>query len=435
MLDMSQARGSDGFAVDAPAIPSDERVSARTWYAVCVLAMVNCFANMDRIGLSILLELIKRDLHLTDAQLGIVSGFAFAVFYVLLGLPLAWIADHYSRVKLLSVCLALWSAMTAVTGMAQSYSQLFAARMGVGVGEAGSHPPAHSLIGQYFPRQKRALGIGVFNAGAALGGAGGLALIGILGEQLGWRTALQIVGAMGIPLALLVYFTLPEPARPVLPRESKDSALQNIGALLRRRAYVHLVLAFSIAHVGTQGFSVWSPAFLMRSFGMRMGEVGAWLGGITAAFAITGTLLGGYLTSRLLSRDARWELWLPMSMTALCVPVFAAMAFSPTAGVALGLKALNTLFGGMGTGVAIAAVQSFAEPRQRATAVAITLLVSALLGTGAGPYVIGAASTALEPTFGTESLRYALLATPVMLVWAVIHYALAARDALRDRVN
>jgi predicted MFS family arabinose efflux permease len=423
------------IAADKAWQPESGKIPFKSWYAIVVLAMVNCFAAMDRVGLSILLEMIKHDLHLTDAQLGMVSGFAFAVFYVLLGLPLAWVADHYSRVKLVSVCLALWSGMTAVTGLAQSYSQLFLARMGVGVGEAGSHPPSHSLIGQYFPRQKRALGIGIFNAGAALGGAGGMALIGVLGEQLGWRAALQIVGVMGIPLALLIYFTLQEPVRPPAPPGTQDSALATIKTLLRRRAFVHLIFAFAIAHVGTNGFSVWSPAFLMRSFGMSMSEVGAWLGGISAAFAVFGTIAGGALASWLLPRDPRWEIWMPLITTTLCVPIFVMMAFSPTAGFALAAKALNTLVGGMGTGVTMAAVQSFAEPRQRATAVALTLLVSALLGTGAGPYVIGATSTALEPMLGIESLRYALLVTPVMLMWAIAHYALSARGALRDRVN
>jgi MFS family permease len=195
------------------------------------------------------------------------------------------------------------------------------------------------------------------------------------------------------------------------------------------------VLAFAIGQVGSQGFSVWAPTLLMRSFHMGMGEVGAWIGGITAAFAVVGTVFGGVLASRLLPRDARWELWIPAIGFALCAPIFVMMVFSPTAWIVLALKALNTLFGAIGTGVAIAAVQSFAEPHRRATAVAIALLLSSLLGTGAGPYLIGAASTALEPMLGQESLRYALLVAPIILVWSVVHFMLSARHALRDRVN
>jgi predicted MFS family arabinose efflux permease len=435
MLKTTRARKSEGASVGASKNAPVTKISAASWYALSVLAVINCFAYMDRIGLSILMELIKRDLHLTDAQLGLVSGFAFALFNVIFCLPLAWVADRYSRVKLISACLALWSAMTALSGFAKNYPQLFLARAGVGVGEAGCHPPAHSLIGDYFPREKRALGIGLFNAGAAVGVAGGLALIGALGEKLGWRASMQIVGLMGLPLALLTYFTLAEPPRPVLQKENLETPLRSVGSLLSRPAFVHLVLAFSIAQVGTQGFSVWAPTFLMRSYHMGMAEVGAWIGGITAAFAVVGTVFGGLLVSWLMPRDARWELWLPAGAVALCAPLFLMMVFSPAAWIVLLLKAFNTFLGAIASSVAIAAVQSFAEPHRRATGVAIAILLSSLLGTGAGPYVIGFASTALEPMLGQESLRYALLTAPLMLAWSVVHYTFAARSALRDRVN
>jgi predicted MFS family arabinose efflux permease len=433
MLQTSSAKEGEG--VGRPQKAPVAKITGAGWYALLILGMINCFAYMDRIGLSILMELIKHDLHLTDAQLGVVSGFAFALFNVILGIPLAWIADRYSRVKLISVCLALWSAMTSLSGLAMSYGQLFVARMGVGVGEAGCHPPAHSLIGDIFPREKRALGIGLFNAGAAVGVAGGMALIGALGQHLGWRAAMQIVGLMGLPLALLTYFTLKEPPRPALHKESVESPLRSVSTLLRRSSFTHLVLALSIALVGTQGFSVWAPTFLMRSFGMGMVEVGAWIGGITASFAVVGTIFGGLLASWLFPRDARWELWLPAAMVAICVPLFFLMVLSPKAWIVLVLKALNTFFGAIGSSVAMTAVQSFAEPHRRATAVAIALLVTSLLGTGVGPYLIGLASTLLEPTFGKESLRYALLVTPVMLIWSFGHYVIALRTALKDRVN
>jgi predicted MFS family arabinose efflux permease len=325
--------------------------------------------------------------------------------------------------------------MMAASGLARTYPQLFLTRVGVGVGEAGCHPPAHSLIGSYFPREKRALGISIFNLGAAVGFAGGVALIGVLGEHLGWRAALQIVGLMGIPLALLTFFTLKEPPRPPLHKENRESPFQSIGGLLRRRSYVHLVVAYSLGMVGSNGFSTWAPAFLMRSYGMGVGEVGVWIGGITGAFAALGTLSGGVIATGLMRRDLRWELWLPALSIALCIPLFLMMILSHSVWWVLVLKAVNTLFGAIGTGVALAALQSFAEPHRRATAVAIALFLQALLGTGVGPFLIGLASTALEPTFGQESLRYALLVTPVMLVWSITHYALAARNSIRDRVN
>jgi MFS family permease len=429
----SMTAGSDG-AEDAPIAPP-VKMTARTWYAVGILALINCFALTDRIGMSMLMELIKHDLQLTDRELGLVTGLAFALFNVMFSIPLAWVADRYSRVKLISVCLGVWSAMTAVSGLAQTYTQLFLARVGVGIGEAGCHPPAHSLIGDYFPREKRALGIGLFNAGAATGVAGGMALIGYLGEHYGWRSALQVVGVLGLPLAVLAYFTLHETPRPSLHKASAESPLKSITALLKRRAYVHLVLGASISLIGTQGFSTWAPSFLQRSFGMGLVETGAWIGGLTASAAVLGTISGGLIIAWLFPKDARWEVWLPAWCVALCIPMFVAMVFSPSVWMVLALKAMNSFFGAIGASVAMTAVQSFAEPYRRATAVAIALLLASLLGTGAGPYVIGYVSTALEPTYGQESLRYALLLGPAMLVWAVVHYLLAARHALRDRLN
>jgi predicted MFS family arabinose efflux permease len=435
MLETPRANEPDGAGMSPPQFAPVTRITPAAWYGLFILSLINCFAYMDRIGLSILMELIKHDLHLTDAQLGLVSGFAFALFNVLLGLPLAWVADRYSRVKLLSICLVVWSAMTAVTGLARNYPQLFLARAGVGIGEAGCHPPAQSLIGDYFPRDKRALGIGLFNAGAAIGIAGGMALIGWLGENYGWRAAMQIVGVMGIPLAVVTWFTLADPPRPAIRKEDRESMWQSVAALLRRRSYVHLVLGVSLALVGTQGFAVWSPTFLMRSFHMGMTEVGAWLGGVTAVSAVLGTVSGGVLVAWLMPRDARWELWLPALCTAACIPLFIAMIVSPAAWIVLTMKALNTFLGGIASSVGIAAVQSFAEPHRRATAIAIAILLTSLLGTGAGPFLIGVASTALEPAFGEESLRYALLVAPAMLLWSVLHYALASRKAREDRVN
>jgi len=405
------------------------------WYAVAVLFLINCFSFTDRIGLSVLLELIKHDLKLTDAQLGLVAGLAFALFNVLLVLPLAWVADRYSRVKLISVSLLLWTAMTAISGYARNFTELFIARAGVGVGEAGSHPSSLSLIGDYFPRESRALGVGLFNAGAVAGVAGGMALIGVLGEKYGWRTSLQLVGVMGIPLAILAYFTLPEPARPPLRREHKEGMWSTVWTLVQRPAFRNLALAISITFIGSQGFSVWAPTFLIRSFGMSVGAAGAWIGGITASCGIVGAIVGGLLMLRLMPRDGRWELWLPAGATALCVPTFVLMILTDQVWVVLAMKGLNGFLGAGAASASSAALQSFAEPRRRATAVAITLVLTSLLGSGVGPYLIGLASTALEPALGAESLRYALMLTPIILVWGVVHYLLAARSAIKDRVN
>lgn len=435
MLDKSRSDEELGTVALAASSPSSSKVPAASWYALAVLTFINIFGYMDRIALSMLMQPIKLDLHLSDQQLGLLSGIAFALFYAILGIPLARLADRSSRVRLISICLTLWSTMTALSGFAQNYTQLFLARIGVGIGEAGCVPPAHSLIGDYFPRAKRALGVSLFNAGAAVGVSVGMFAIGAMGETLGWRASLQIVGLLGLPLAAVTFLTLREPARPRIEKADAESAFQSIGGLLRRPAFVHLAIAFSLGQVATHGFSQWAPTFLIRSFNMGMAEIGAWIGAISAGGGVLGVVVGGLLAARLIPHDARWELWLPGGALATCIPLFVAMVLSPFAWLVLLLKMLIAFFGAISSGVAIAAVQSFAEPARRATAVSLVLFLSALLGGGAGPYLIGLASDLLEPAFGKESLRYAFLIAATMLGWAAIHYFLAARNSLKDRVN
>jgi MFS family permease len=390
---------------------------------------------MDKVALSILMQPIKLELALSDGQLGLISGIAFALFYAIMGVPLAWLADRKSRVKLIAACLTLWSVMTSLSGMARNFPQLFLARVGVSIGEAGCVPSSHSLISDYFPREKRAFAISLFTAGSAVGVAGGMMLIGVLGEKIGWRHALQAIGLMGLPLALLAILTLREPSRPKSDAVAREKPWRTITLLLRRRAFVHLALGYAIAHICSDGSAQWYPSFMMRSFGMRMAEVGFWVGMITAGFGVLGVLSGGFLASWLLPRDPRWEQWIPFGATAVSIPFFILMVLSPNAATALTMRALMIFFNAMGQAVATAAVQTFAEPHQRATAIALVLFLAALLGGGGGPYLIGLMSDLLEPAFGQESLRYAMLVSCVMLAWATIHFFLASRNALKDRVN
>jgi MFS family permease len=234
---------------------------------------------------------------------------------------------------------------------------------------------------------------------------------------------------------LLAFLTLREPPRPRLEGDARESIAQTVGALLRRPAFVHLALAFSIGSIATQGFGQWAPTFLIRSFGMSMGQTGAWIGAISGGGAVIGMLAGGFLASRLIPRDSRWELRLPIIATVIQTPLFVLLLLSPTPSLALTLNALTAISGAFASGIAIAAVQSFAEPHRRATAVSLVMFLMSLLGTGAGPYLVGLVSDLLAPRFGQESLRYALLLSSVMLVWAIVHFVLANRSASKDRVN
>jgi len=422
----------DYTATGQPA--ADAKIPAAGWYALAILTLISLFSYMDKQAVLILLEPIKVDLGLTNTQLGLLSGMAFAALYTILGLPLARLADRTSRVKLLSACFAVWSVMTAVCGFAQTFTQLFLARMGVGVGEAGCFPAAHSIIGDRFPGGRRALAIAILQSGAALGGSFGLFLIGYIGQHYGWRVALQVVGLAGAPMILLVMLTLPEPARPTSPHIAGERFHKALGGLLRRPAFLYLVIGYSLAMMGTNGVSTWTPTFLLRTFGLSLSAVGAWYGLASASGSILGLLTGGVLVGRLMRKDPRWELWICVVAYCIVLPLYAAMTLSPTWWMAISLQAASTYFSAMGAGAGLSAIQSFAEPRRRATAVAVLLFCSGLLGAGAGPYIIGVVTDLLIPRFGKDGLRYAMLMSQVMLAPGIFFFALSGLRSTKDRV-
>jgi MFS transporter, Spinster family, sphingosine-1-phosphate transporter len=399
-------------------------------YVLGLLTALSFFNYLDRMVMAILVEPIKRDLGLSDTQMGLVSGFAFALLYAVLGLPLARIADRRSRVALVSVSLVLWSAMTALTGMARNFLELFMARVAVGVGEAGCMPASHSLIGDLYPAQRRALAISIFQAGGYLGQSLGLALAGAAAQFWGWRAAVVLAGLLGVPLALIVFFTVREPPRSEAHSQvSREPLRETLRALGTTRPFVHIVLGVAVAAFGSYGMAQWIPAYFVRLHGLSLTEVGLYSGATAAFGAVLGTVFGGYVVSRLSRRDVRWELWWPMVVFTLfpllILPSFVVADWK----LALGFQLAAFFVGASGGGVALSSAQTYVEPHQRATAIAIILLMSSLLGLGLGPVAVGIISDLLAPNLGIESLRYALIATTVIPFWAAVHFGLAARSS------
>lgn len=405
-------------------------------YALSLLFFVSFFNYMDRMVLAVLVEPIKAELGLTDSQLGLLTGLAFAALYATLGIPLARLADRKSRVVILSACLVLWSVMTAATGLARNFWQLFVIRMGVGVGEAGCVPTAHSMIGDLFPPERRAFAISVFQAGGLAGLSGGLMLTGILADQIGWRLALCAVGLPGVLLGVLILLTLKEPKRRTAPQagSSGESALTVIKILLKRKALLHLTLGLSVGSFATYGLTQWIPAFFIRSHGLSLTQIGVWSGLAAGIGGILGVLAGGAAAVKLLPGDRRWELWLPAMAYAGSAPIYLAVFLWPSPFIAITIKVAATFIAASGGGVALSAIQSFAEPHRRATAVSLVLFLSSLLGLGAGPFAVGLISDLLEPRLGGESLRYALAISTGALIWAGAHFAMAARSARQDQI-
>jgi predicted MFS family arabinose efflux permease len=403
-----------------------KQTGAASTYGLALLFLVSFFNYLDRMVIAVMVEPMKRDLGMSDTQVGLVSGLAFAFLYAVCGLPLARMADRGPRKWLLAFCLAGWSGMTALTGMVRNFGELFVARMAVGVGEAGCIPAAHSMIGDMFSPERRAFAIGVFQAGGLLGLSIGLAVAGFLTESYGWRRTLLWIGLAGLPLAALVAFTTREP-----PRQSALAAgepmMEALRALAGRPALAHLIAGLSIGAFATYGMAQWLPAFFIRSHGASLTEVGLYgaiFGGIAG---MAGTIAGGTAMVRLHGRDARWELWLPAACYALALPCYAASFALADLRSALGIQFVAVFLAAGGGAVAISAIQSFAEPHRRATAVAVMMFLSSLIGLGAGPAAVGATSDALAVRFGPDSLRFALIISTLFLIWAAGHFLAAAR--------
>jgi MFS family permease len=404
------------------------------WWALALLSAASFFNYLDRMVIAVLVEPMKRDLGLSDTQMGLVSGLAFALLYATAGLPLARLADRGSRVRILAVCVAAWSVMTALTGQVRNFLELFLVRMGVGIGEAGCVPASHSLIADLFPPERRALALGIFQAGGLVGLTVGLALAGWLAETRGWRTALLVIGLAGLPLAALIALGLAEPARlvPAGGPPAAERARAAVSALLARPVFLHVLLGISVGAFAAYGKAQWYPAFYVRSHGLGLTEIGFYGSLASGLGGILGILAGGALMLRLAPRDPRNELWLPMAGYLLAIPFALLTLLAPHWPLAFAAQFLAVFFGASGGGAALAALQGQAEPHRRATAAALMLILSSLIGLGLGPVAVGLLSDLLEPRLGADSLRAALVAATAIYAWAALHFALAARAMSRN---
>jgi len=400
-------------------------------YVLGVLVVVYTFNFIDRQILSILLEPIKRELALSDTQLGLLTGFAFAAFYATLGMPIARIADRSSRRNLIAISLAVWSAMTALSGLAMNFWQLLIARIGVGAGEAGCSPAAHSMIADYYPARSRATALGIYALGIPFGTLFGLYLGGAINEAFGWRMAFFIVGAPGLLLALLVRFTVAEPPRGMA--EGRTAVAQQpgigetLGYLLRKRSFRHLAFGAALTAFVGYGFVAWTPSFLIRSHGLSTTEVGTWLGLIVGIAGGIGISLGGFLADRFGSRDHRWYLWVVAVALLLGVPFSVAAFLATSPGGALALLVVPVLLGNFYQATTFSQTQGLVGLRMRAVAAGVLLFIINIIGLGAGPSVVGFLADLMMQRFGTESLRYALLVCTLVNVWAAAHYFVAGK--------
>jgi len=418
-----------------------QKLSTRAWYpnyALTILFIVYVFNFIDRSILNILAQSVKEDLGLYDWQIGLMGGIAFALFYTTFGIPIARLADTHNRRNILAVCLAVWSAMTAVCGLAQNFWQLLLARIGVAVGEAGGSPPAHSMISDLFAADRRATALGIYALGIPVGTMLGNLAGGWINEALDWRTAFIVVGLPGVLMALVVRFTLTEPPRGYTEQAAKIKTEAPpvsfvFKALWSRKSFRYMALGGALHALVGYGVGPFLPALFIRVHEMGTADIGMalfWLG-----FAgIAGTASGGYLADRFATKDVRWYVWLPGIATLLSVP-FSTMAYVwPDPVQAFWIMAIPGFLGAYYLGPTYSLAQGLVGVRMRALAAAILLLILNLIGMGLGPLVVGITSDLLNAFtgLGAESVRWALVSVLVFNVLSTVFYLMAGRDLKAD---
>ena len=382
-----------------------------------ILLVVYIFNFIDRQIVNILAEPIRLELGLSDTQIGLMTGLAFALFYTVLGLPIARFSDRATtnRPWLIGGALAIWSAMTALCGLAQNFIQLLLARIGVGVGEAGCTPPAHSLIADMVEPAKRASALAFYALGIPIGTLLGMLIGGLLADTVGWRNAFLIVGLPGIALAVIVFMLLKDPRRTGMVHASaaQQGAEQMpmgtaLNAMFSSRAFVLLLVAGSAAAFLAYGKITWITIFFQRTHGLTPGETGFWFGVVNGGAGIAGTVLGGYLADRFGSTNRRHVLTAPAVGMVVTIP-FALLAFwSDNWMLALVLLIVPTLCNSLYYGPTYSSVQGLVPLRARAIAAAVLLFFQNLVGLGLGPLFFGILSDLLQPAYGEDSVRYVL---------------------------
>jgi predicted MFS family arabinose efflux permease len=442
-------------------------ILARPWYRYYVLGLLFLTYVLNTIDrnsvLSLLLEDIKAEFNASDAQLGLLGGIPFAFFYAVLGIPLAMWADRSSRRMVLALAVGMWSAMTALCGMAVNFLMLFFSRVGVAVGEAGGSPPSHSLISDYFPKSLRGTAFAIFALGVPFGTAAGNFIGGWANDTFGWRMTFVLVGLPGVLLALVVRLTIAEPPRgyadrfltpagqpvprddvPPPKRTSAPPVFEVLSHLLRKTSFVHLSLAAALHSVAWYGGSVFNAAFLIRSHGMTRTDAGFYLG-VIAIVGGLGTFFGGLAADRLSAwkNDRRWYMLVPGIACLVMVPFHWVTYLHPTMAIAFPAFCVMTFLAAVFFGPSFAMTQALAALRMRSVATALLLFVQTLIGFGIGPWATGAISDWLQPAGvnlpllgnvgqGADSLAWGLVIVGLVNVWSAWHYFHGAKFLLGD---
>lgn len=451
MADAAERRGEAVAHGPADTILGDKERR----FAMLLLLLVYTFNFLDRQVINILAEPIKLELGLADWQIGVMTGLSFALLYSVLGIPIARIAETGHRPRIIALSVMVWSTFTVACSFVVNFPQLILARFGVGVGEAGCTPPAHSLISDYVPKEKRASALAFYAMGTPLGSLLGMALGGLVADAYGWRVAFLIAGAPGLLLALLTVTTLPEPRRRLGAALAAKAAQrprfrEACRELATKRTFWLIAFASAVQAFVTYGQTAFTASFFLRNHAAELAALGAGFGlksagflgiaiGLTSGAAgILGAVLGGRLSDRLIAKDLRAHVWLPAAFAGLALPfVVAAMLVPSTVlGILLlaGAAFLNTAW----FGPVYASIQGLVRPETRATAAAVLLFILNLIGLGFGPLAVGVISDLLAGPAGlgaAEGLRWAKIVGELVIVVSIGLFLLAAKSIREETVS
>ena len=399
-------------------------------YTLFVLVLVFTSSHVDRQIMGILGQPIKESLQISDTQLGLLTGIMFAVFYATLGMPMAMWADRRNRRNLISFSVFLWSGMTALCGAAASFTQLLLLRIGVGVGEAGSNPPSHSIIADLYPKEQRATAMAIFGTGINWGILIGFLVGGWINEWYGWRTAFVVVGLPGIFLALLVRFTLKDPPRGYAEAKGKDLPKVTpppfwsvVKFMLHNPVLRNIIAAGALIAFTGYASVIWIPIYLVRIHGMGTGELGTYLALFIGVGGAVGIYLGGRLADFLAARHGeQWLPWMVAIVSLLGLPFLYFCFTAATQAGALWAYALPAALGTVYVAPGFALIQNQTPTEMRSVAAAINLFIINIIGLGLGPFSIGFFSDMFSPEYGLDGLRYALMTSLVVILWGSFHY-------------
>jgi len=408
-------------------------------YVLFMLTIAYAFNFIDRQILVILQESIKQELLLSDSQLGLLTGIAFAFFYVMMGIPVARLADKWVRRNIMSIAISTWSFFTVISGFAQNFAHLLIARVGVGVGESGCSPPAHSMISDMYPAEKRGMALSTYSLGINIGVLFGFLLGGWINEFFGWRVAFVVVGIPGILIGILIQFTIKEPirgARDAIEKvEDAVSFKVSISVLWSKKSFRHISFGASSLALVAYGGAIWFAPYMLRNFDIQTGELGTWLALISGILGGAGTLYGGYLADKKGGEDKRWYIWIPAISAAIAVPFLFLVYLLDELYVVLCFFAIPAAMATVYMGPSLAMVQGLVNVRMRALASAILFFAINILGLGLGPVLVGIISDVITPDFGTRSVGYAVLGVSVVFSMIAIWQFLAAGKYINDEME